>query len=52
MFLNYKVIPSLVQVRAPVVDQWLVLRLYTQHLLQLSLNAAGLGVVETGHFAD
>lgn len=39
------------QVCAPVIDKWLILRLHAEHLLQLALHAARLGMIEANDFA-
>lgn len=39
------------QVCAPVIDKWLILRLHAEHLLQLALHAARLGMIEASDLA-
>lgn len=48
---NNIILVALVQVCAPVIDNRLILRLYAEHLLQLGLHAAGLGMIQTNDFA-
>lgn len=39
------------QVCAPVIDKWLILWLHAEHLLQLTLHASRLGMIEANDLA-
>lgn len=42
---------SLVQVCAPIIENWLILRLHSENLLQLGLHAPGFGMIQANDLA-